>query len=390
VTSCSAGSTPPRAARSTPASSRSGRRPPGPCPPAGPPGRPARQAGGHARAPADLTVYELLAAFLRHAEQYYRKDGRPTGELREHKIVLGVLGEAYGHTPARDFGPLALKAVRHGMVRAELARGVINQRVGRIKRVFKWAVSEELVPAPVFQALSAVEGLRRGRSDARETGPVLPVPDDLVEKTIPFLNRQLAAMVRLQRLTGMRPGEVCSMRPRDLDVSGPVWLYSPAAHKTEHHGRRRVVPVGPRCQELLRPYLARDPESYLFSPREAWNWACRAGVDGDRRGGGPPVSGRAPDDGGQAFFSPPPSPPLMPAAPCGRTCATCSVFCSGAGQKRNERLTDLCGAGASGAGLGPVVRAVAPARAGKGRTGRCTGPRPHLAFRDHNLKRRLP
>ena len=76
-------------------------------------------------------------------------------------------------------------------------------------------------------------------------------------------------MVRFQRLTGCRPGEVCSLRPCDLDRSADVWAYRPAGHKTEHLGRERIVWIGPQAQEVLLPYLLRAPDAYCFSPAES-------------------------------------------------------------------------------------------------------------------------
>jgi hypothetical protein len=118
--------------------------------------------------------------------------------------------------PAAEFSPLKLKAVRQLMIggyhhpeygpQPPLARGVVNQRVGRVVRLFKWAVGEELVTESVWRALSMVRGLEKGRSPARETEPIRPVPVEFVELTLPFLSRQVAAMVRLQLLTGMRSG----------------------------------------------------------------------------------------------------------------------------------------------------------------------------------------
>jgi integrase len=219
--------------------------------------------------PADLTVNELLAHFLLFAEARYSREGVATSELREYKIVMGLLKELHGHTLARNFGPRALKAVRQSMVDERLSRGVINQRVGRIRRIFKFGVAEELLPPHTRQALEAVEGLRAGQQGVEETEPVRPVPDGIVERTLPFLNRQVAALVRLQRLTGMRPGEACIMRPCDIDTSGTVWLYAPQHHKTQHRGKARVVAIGPRAQEVIRPFLDRPADAYLFSPREA-------------------------------------------------------------------------------------------------------------------------
>jgi integrase len=157
-----------------------------------------------------------------------------------------------------------------------LARGVVNQRIGRIRRLFKWALENEMLPPSVLLGLQSVRGLQRGRSKARETEPVRPVSPALVEDTLPFMNRQVAAMVRVQMLTGMRPGEVCIMRGCDLDMTGSVWLYRPGSdqgevgtHKTAHHGHQRVVAIGPKAQGIIRPFLRLDTRAFLFSPKEA-------------------------------------------------------------------------------------------------------------------------
>lgn len=152
------------------------------------------------------------------------------------------------------------------MVEDGLSRRYVNDHTGRIKRIFKWGVAEELLPASVYHALSVVSGLRRGRTAARETPPVEPVADAVVEATLPHLPEVVADMVRLQRLTGMRPAEVCLLRPCDLDRRGDVWTYAPSSHKTEHHGRARVVFIGPKAQGVLLRYLARNPETYCFRP----------------------------------------------------------------------------------------------------------------------------
>jgi integrase len=114
-----------------------------------------------------------------------------------------------------------------------------------------------------------VRGLQRGRTEARETEPIQPVADDVVNATLPFLTKVVADMVRFQRLTGTRPGEVCAIRPCDVDRSGEIWIYRPRRHKTDYLGRQRLVFIGPRAQEVLRPYLLRGGESHCFSPAES-------------------------------------------------------------------------------------------------------------------------
>lgn len=192
------------------------------------------------------SVNEVLLAYLRHADDYYRTpDGEPTNEVVEVRQSIRPVRELYGHTPAAEFGPKALAAVRKRMIDAGLCRTLINRRIDRVKRVFKWASSEELVPVAVYQALRTLAGLRRGRSEVRESEPVLPVDDATVDATLPHLGAHLRAMVELQRLTGMRPGEVCGLRFAEIDRDGAVWLFRPRQHKTAHHGRERVIPIGP-------------------------------------------------------------------------------------------------------------------------------------------------
>lgn len=218
---------------------------------------------------SDLTIVELIRAYWRHAEVYYRKNGQPTREVGMIKLAMQPLGRLYGDTPAKDFGPLQLKAIRQAMIETDICRNEVNRRVRLIVRAFKWAVSEAMVPPSVHHGLKAVDGLKKGRCGIRESPPVKPVPDAFVDAVLPHVSRQVAAMIQLQRLAGMRPGEVCIMRTIDIDTSGRVWLYTPESHKTEHHERERIVPLGPRAQEILRPWLRPELTAYLFQPREA-------------------------------------------------------------------------------------------------------------------------
>ncbi|MBW2223906.1 MAG: tyrosine-type recombinase/integrase, partial [Deltaproteobacteria bacterium] len=222
----------------------------------------------HDERPA-ISMNELLLAYAKHAMSYYCKDGKPTTELGHVRCMVRVVRRLYGRELADNFGPLALKACREEFLRAGQKRLTVNQNVGRIKRMMRWAVEHELVGPSAAHALDAVRGLRRGRSEAPESEPVKPVPDEHVDAVLPHLSAAVRAMVELQRLTGMRSGEVVIMRAIDIDRSGPVWLYRPAQHKTQHHGHDRVVPLGPRAQAMLGPFLDRPAPLPLFSPREA-------------------------------------------------------------------------------------------------------------------------
>lgn len=90
-----------------------------------------------------------------------------------------------------------------------------------------------------------------------------------MEAIRPFVSRHVWTMVQLQLLSGMRPGELVTMRTCDLETTGRLWIYTPASHKTEHHGRERKIYLGPQAQEILRPWLRPELGTCLFSPAEA-------------------------------------------------------------------------------------------------------------------------
>lgn len=222
-------------------------------------------------APADeITIVELLDRFWIYAQGHYRKpDGTPSGELTNYRTVLSMLKELYGHTRSVDFGPRALKAVRNEMIKKGHVRHTVNKNVGRVRSIFRWAVSEELVPPSVLQALCAVAGLEYGRSEAAESERVTPVPETHIEKIRGHVSRQVWAMVQLQLCCGARPGDVVSMRPVDIDTTDSVWLYRPQTHKMSYRGHDRTVYLGPRAQQIVREFLDRPLPCFLFSPREA-------------------------------------------------------------------------------------------------------------------------
>lgn len=216
-----------------------------------------------------MTVDALIRLFWAHAEVYYRLvDGTQSSELDAFRQAARPLARLFGPTPADALGPRRLIAVRAEMIALGWCRATVNQQVGRIKRMFKWAVENELVAPGMFHGLQAVSGLRLGRTTAPEGEPVKPVPQELIDATLPRVSAQVAAMIRLQLLTGMRPGEVVIVRTADVCREGLVWSYRPTRHKTQHHGQSRTVFLGP--QALLKPYLDdAAPERYVFSAAEA-------------------------------------------------------------------------------------------------------------------------
>ncbi|MBI3817441.1 MAG: site-specific integrase [Planctomycetes bacterium] len=220
------------------------------------------------------SIANLVAEFKNHAKGWYRhSDGTPTNEIVNINIALRPLEELYGSTPARDFGPTQLKALRGHLLYSPnrkrksngLCRNVINQRISIVKRMFRWGVEEGKVPPDLYHGLTAVRMLVAGRTSAPETEPVKPVSEAHALAVLPHVSPHIAAMIQLQWWTGMRPSEVTTMRMRDIDMTASQWIYRPVLHKTAHFGKKRTIALGARAREVLRPFICLDREAYLFS-----------------------------------------------------------------------------------------------------------------------------
>ena len=235
----------------------------------------------------DVSIAELVVEYDEFASEYYVKNGEITND--RFRAVVHPLVTLYGSTPAREFGPNKLRAVREHIIQrgnasqAEydetgklvkagepLSRRYVNALIRDLLRMFKWGGSRELLAISVYESLRAVEGIRKGEDDRlREATPVRPVPDDYFDAVVAAAYPQIATMLQIQRLAGMRPDEVTIMRPRDIERSPDLWVYRPESHKLDWCEIKKEILLGPKAQSLLVPWLVnRDAEAYLFSPRE--------------------------------------------------------------------------------------------------------------------------
>ncbi len=95
----------------------------------------------------EITVTELCAAYLRHAESYYvGQDGNPTKSLGTVKMAIRALLKLHRHSLVPSFGPNSLRAVRQIWIDRKLSRKTINDYTSEVKRIFKWGTSHEMVP----------------------------------------------------------------------------------------------------------------------------------------------------------------------------------------------------------------------------------------------------
>ncbi len=210
------------------------------------------------------SVGELCLTFLKHAEGHYVKNGKETSELSVIKSVIRPLNEMYGMTPAKDFGPLAMKAVRVKMVELGWVRNTINSGMNRIRRIFKHAVSNELIDPGILQRLQSVAPLLKGRTEARDNAPRTAVDDDRVDTVKKLVRPLVCDLIELQRLSGARSSELLKLTTGMIDRTGDVWIAELSDHKTSHHDQSRTLHFGPHARLILAKYLSADPDERLF------------------------------------------------------------------------------------------------------------------------------
>ena len=217
----------------------------------------------------DVTISEIIVRYIPHVESYYRKHGKPTGQISIIRLSLRVLREKFGHLEATSFGPKALKQCRAEFIRQGLCRNEVNRRTSLIRGFFKWAVSEE--SAPLLGLAWTASRLGSTEEPQRGPGPRAGRPGLGIGR-----GRDPPSLASSRRCDGAppatcgdRPDEVVQMRGRDLVTAGTVWEYTPGSHKTEHHDKGRVIMLGPRARLIVEEWLKTDLEAFLFSPRES-------------------------------------------------------------------------------------------------------------------------
>ena len=215
---------------------------------------------------ADITTLEAAVVFIAEQLNHHGKKAEDNSDFALRPVVA-----LFGRTPAKDFGPLRLRSVRDYLVKLGRTRSGVNKQINAIKRAWRWMAELEMIPGGTVEAHRTMRGLRYGQTEARESTPKAKVTVEMAEMTAARACPIIAAMIRVQVLTGLRPGEVCRMTTGQIDQADPgCWFYRPDQFKTKWLGKNRAVPIGPRAQEVLLPFLhPQEPDRALFSPIEA-------------------------------------------------------------------------------------------------------------------------
>lgn len=235
-----------------------------------------------------LTVADLLALWMEDiATNGKGIESSSYGSAR----AAGRAMSAYLTLPVDDFGPKVFKQVMRDYAKTPVVtrkllkdgtvinverprtRKYVNSVMVRIRKMFQWAVTEEMIDAAKAWRLQSVPLLEYGDPHAKESDERQPAKQEVVQATLGALTRECAALIEVLSLTGCRPSEVCRMTMDQIyDRGKKVWRYVPRRHKNSWRGKIRHVAIGPRCQKIIEKQVEEfglSDTDAIFSPRRS-------------------------------------------------------------------------------------------------------------------------
>lgn len=220
------------------------------------------------RAPGGVNVADLCAMWAEHCREYY-----PAASAVNAVADVRMFRDLFGGASLGELTHADMLQLRDALVRSGVCRRTVNDRLNRVKFMIAWALDEAIIPATVKAELTQVKPVKRGRTTAPERAPVRPVDDATIAATVEKMMPNTADMVRVHRLTGMRPGELCALRWSLIDTSRTPWVYRvpPEANKNNWRGelgQPRVVCIGPRARAILERHKG-GGDDVPFSPVRA-------------------------------------------------------------------------------------------------------------------------
>lgn len=234
------------------------------------------------------TVGELLDGYLEHAKVKYfdQHTQKLTSSFMRLRTLVDRL-EKYRTLQTHEFTTEILWSLLGQWDTQGLHRKTVNGWLSLTKQIFRWGLMRGLVSVGTYTAISTVHPLEFKEGHSLESEPVEPVSDEIINATLPHLPTVVADAIRLQRITGARPGEILQLRPCDFQkghVQDGVeyWVVDYAKTKDGHKNRNkkgcaRYIAFGPEAQAILKKYeVVREPKNtrprrhdeFLFTPRE--------------------------------------------------------------------------------------------------------------------------
>jgi integrase len=237
----------------------------------------------------ELTLRELGDRYISHCDKTHtRNEAKNKRLVVEH--VLRHVGDVYWS----EFGTAAYMDLQDALVAEGRTRQRINKICSYVRGWMKWCYLRQLISNKLHQDFRDVGPVKSTRRGVVNSPGTKPVNWSDVEPVLPFMSPVVAAMVTVQFWSGMRPGEVCSMKLGELDLRDEkIWFYEPACHKNSHRIENEIQDskhvlikgIGGRSQDALRDYLdlCDNPGDFVFRPIYAMEHRAKCMEEAGRR-----------------------------------------------------------------------------------------------------------
>ncbi len=223
--------------------------------------------------PGGPTFAQLQAYYLHYCAtvRYYDKDlGTVSSQYTIAEVALRTFGDAHAIRPASDIEVGDLRRFRDRLIGEGKVRSTINNYIGVVVQMYKWALGEGYVAPEVVRPLVDFPRLIEGQTAAHESAAIQPAKTSAILAVIDAAGPILADLLRVHWISGARPGEIVQLAKRYLDMEDPdVWIFTPPAYKTKRHGEPRTIALFAEAIDIIKPYLFRPDDRPLFSPAES-------------------------------------------------------------------------------------------------------------------------
>ena len=163
-------------------------------------------------------------------------------------------------------------------IKKQYTRRGINDSLKWIVKIFKWGVGRRIVSQETLISLDEVKPYRMGEQGTFDKIKRNRITEEEFQRVVGSVNSIVGNMLTLIWHTGMRPYEICEMRPFDILRDDPeCWIYIPGRdktpvgmHKTTGQGRIKVIPLAGVCIDILSKRIDNfDSKKVVFSPKDS-------------------------------------------------------------------------------------------------------------------------
>jgi len=241
----------------------------------------------------DPTTITTVGQLFEKYRVYFEENAPEVRNGKEHPDLRLIkranrFVQPYSEWPVDSFGPDELNAIKKKMLNYKYKAGKqekhyvrrgINDTLDWIISIIEWGVGRRIVQNETLIALQKeFKPLRMGEKGAIDKIKRQRVTEEEFNKVASISTSVIGDMLRLVWYTGMRPYEICEMRPFDiLRDDSECWIYIPGRdktpvgqHKTTRYGKIKVIPLAGECINILSKRIKDfNSKKYIFSPQES-------------------------------------------------------------------------------------------------------------------------